>query len=232
MDRRRFLQAAVGAGLAAGVSGSLATRSEAAPAGPQRAASSPEEALALLRAGNVRYAGGAGWNHDFSAARMTRALGQKPFAAILSCADSRVAPELVFDTQPGELFVCRDAGNFVTDVTTASLEYGQAVLGVHVILVLGHSACGAVDAAIEYVETGKELPGQLPRLTEAIAPAVKKVRGDAGNLLDNAIASNVRMNVERLSKADPILAPAVASGKLLVVGGVYQIASGEVVLLS
>ena len=232
MDRRRFLQAAVGAGLAAGVSGSLVSRSEAAPAGPQRAASNPEEALALLRAGNVRYAGGAGWNHDFSAERMTRAVGQKPFAAILSSADSWVAPELIFDAQPGELFVCRDAGNFVTDVTTASLEFGQAELGVHLIMVLGHSACATVEAAVESVKTGKELPGRMSMLTKAIAPAVEAVLDQPGNLLDNAIEQNVRMNVERLSKSDPILAPAVKSGKLLIVGGVFQAASGEVVLLS
>lgn len=230
MDRRRFLQTA-GSGLAAAVAAPLLARAEVATEGPQRSASTPEEAIDLLRRGNVRYAAGNNENHDFSAGRATRATGQKPFAAILSCADSRVAPELIFDAQPGELFVCRDAGNFATGVTTASLEYGQAVLGVQVILVLGHSACGAVDATIKVLETGDALPGHLPLLTDAITPAVERVLKASGDLLDNAIASNVRLNVEALSTSDPILAPAVKSGKLAVIGGVYQIASGEVVLL-
>jgi carbonic anhydrase len=230
MDRRRFLQTA-GSGLAAAVAAPLFVRAEGATEGPRRSASTPEAAIELLRQGNTRYAAGNNGSHDFSAERGTRAMGQKPFAAILSCADSRVAPELIFDAQPGELFVCRDAGNFATGVTTASLEYGQAVLGVQVILVLGHSACGAVDATIKVVETGEALPGHLPLLTDAITPAVERVQKASGDLLDNAIASNVRLNVEALSTSDPILAPAVQNGKLAVIGGVYQIDSGEVVLL-
>lgn len=232
MDRRRFLQTAVGTGIAAAVGGPLLATERAAAEGPQRAASNPEDAVALLREGNVRYVMGTGGKHDVVSTRGARAAGQKPFASIVSCADSRVAPELVFDAQPGQLFVCRDAGNFATDVTIASLEYSQAVLGVSVILVLGHSACGAVDATIKVVEGGDALPGHLPLLTDAIAPSVKAVQGEPGDLLDNSIASNVRMNVERLSQSAPILAPAVKTGKLMVIGGVYQIASGEVVLLS
>jgi len=230
MDRRRFLQTA-GSGLAAAVAAPLLGQAESAAEGPQRSASTPEKAIELLRSGNARYAEGNNKSHDFLAGREARTMGQKPFAAILSCADSRVAPELIFDTQPGELFVCRDAGNFATGVTTASLEYAQAVLGVQVILVLGHSACGAVDATIKVLDTGEALPGHLPLLTDAITPAVERARKASGDLLDNAIASNVKLSVETLSTSDPILAPAVKSGKLAVIGGVYQIGSGKVVLL-
>jgi carbonic anhydrase len=143
-----------------------------------------------------------------------------------------VAPELIFDAQPGQLFVSRDAGNFISPTSTASFEYAVAELGVPLILVLGHSCCGAVDATIKVMESGKALPGHLPVLTDAIAPAVERVRGDAGSLLDNSIVSNVKLNVEQMTATEPILGPAVARGDVAVAGGVYDIATGQVSFIS
>src|SRR4029453_18222934 len=136
--------------------------------------------------GNERYAKNEMKERDFSAGRAARASAQYPFAAILSCADSRVSPELAFDEGPGELFVVRVAGNFVTPDLLASLEYGVQFLGVPFILVLGHSKCGAVDAAIKVAKSKATLPGHLPDLVKAIKPAVidaEKTR--SGALLDN-----------------------------------------------
>ena len=200
----------------------------AVASGPTRAANTPEEALALLREGNARYVAGTSGGHDYTKARMERARAQKPFAAVLSCADSRVAPELIFDAQPGQLFVSRDAGNFISPTSTASFEYAVAELGVPLLLVLGHSSCGAVDATIKVLESGTALPGHLPVLTDAITPSVERVRGDAGALLANSIVSNVKLNVEQMTAIEPILEPAVARGDVAVAGGVYDIATGQV----
>lgn len=108
----------------------------------------PDEALRRLKDGNARYVSNTEINTDHSVGRAIRAGGQAPFAAIVSCADSRVAPELIFDQGPGDLFVIRVAGNFVNEDGLASLEYGALVLGIKTIIVLGHSSCGAVEATI------------------------------------------------------------------------------------
>src|SRR5690606_36134554 len=159
----------------------------------------PDAALERLLQGNARYVGGASQPADYSANRAARALSQRPIAAILSCSDSRVSPELAFDQGPGDLFVVRVAGNFVNDDGLASLEYGVKFLGTPLIMVLGHTNCGAVDATIKVVSENAELPGHLPGLVDAIKPAVEtaKKAGDE-NLLDRAIAENVRHNVTRL----------------------------------
>jgi carbonic anhydrase len=119
-----------------------------AQAQPESPADTPEAALNLLTEGNDRYAANQTRERDFSAGRASRALGQAPFAAVLSCAASRIAPELAFDQTPGDLFVVRVAGNFVTTDGLASLEFGAAVLGTKLIMVLGHNSCGAVNAAV------------------------------------------------------------------------------------
>lgn len=191
----------------------------------------PDGALAKLMQGHDRYLGGRSGNHDLVSHRAELAKGQQPVAAVLSCADSRVVPDLLFDMPSGQLFVVRVAGNFVTDSGQASLEYGIEVLGIPLVVVLGHSSCGAVDAAIKVVKDDAKLPGKLPGLVASILPAVEDVLGAPGDLLDNAIAQNVRRNVEILRKAAPIIGPAAASGKIRVVGGVYDIASGRVTML-
>lgn len=219
------------AGLAAGAGLALATRGLAAPKGPPPKPAnvvSPEEALKRLMAGNERYARGLTRRHDFAHEREALAKGQNPYAAVLGCADSRIAPEYAFDSARGDLFVCRVAGNFANDDVVASLEYCVAILGVPLIMVLGHGACGAVSATIDSLKTGETLPGHLPSLVENIAPAVKAARGEPGDPLANAIRENVILTVGRLKTATPILSAAVSEGKLRVVGGVYDLADGRV----
>jgi carbonic anhydrase len=192
---------------------------------------SPEAALKRLKEGNERYVEGVARRHDFRHERETLAAGQNPYAAILSCADSRIAPEYAFDSGRGDLFVCRVAGNFANDDTIASLEYAVAVLSTPLILVLGHDACGAVDATIKSIKDNTTLPGHLPSLVTALAPAVKASSGQGGDALANAIRQNVIDNVTKLKSASPILSAAVDQKKLKVAGGIYRLKSGEVELI-
>src|ERR1700734_2138625 len=154
----------------------------------------PDAALERLRQGNSRYVEGVSLRHDFKHEREALAGGQNPYAAILSCADSRIAPEYAFDSGRGDLFVCRVAGNFANMETVASLEYAVAVLNTPLILVLGHDSCGAVDPTIKSVKDGTTLPGHLPSLVAAIKPAVEAVKDKPGDMLANAIRSNVSLN--------------------------------------
>ncbi|MFH1343810.1 MAG: carbonic anhydrase [Pseudomonadota bacterium] len=196
---------------------------------PAPNAISPDEALKRLQEGNARYAANTSRNKDFSAGRAARASAQYPFASIVSCADSRLAPELAFDQGLGELFVVRVAGNFTNEDGLASLEYGSVVLGVPLILVLGHSNCGAVNATIKSVKEGTTLPGHLPSLINAIRPAVVAAEAKKpADLLAEATAENVRLNVKYLQTAKPLLADLVAAGKLKVAGAVYDIATGKI----
>jgi carbonic anhydrase len=188
----------------------------------------PAASLERLVKGNARYVGGVSLRHDFKPEREALAGGQNPYAAILSCADSRIAPEYAFDSGRGDLFVCRVAGNFATTETVASLEYAVAVLGAPFILVLGHDSCGALDAAIKSLKDGTTLPGQMPSLVAGVAPAVKAVSGQAGGTLANAIRQNVIDTVAKLRSATPILSTAVEQGKLKVAGGIYRLGDGRV----
>jgi len=170
-SRRRFLKFA---GIAAGfVFASPALAKDTKPPPKPQNAVSPAAALDRLMKGNARYVEGVSRRHDFTHEREALVGGQNPYASILSCADSRVAPEYAFDSGRGDLFVCRVAGNFANDDTVASLEYATAVLNAPLILVLGHDSCGAVDATIKSLKDNTTLPGHLPSLVAAIAPAVK-----------------------------------------------------------
>jgi carbonic anhydrase len=182
--------------------------------------------------GNARYVDGLTGRHDFKHEREALSTGQNPFAAVLSCADSRIAPELCFDTARGDVFVCRVAGNFANDDIVASLEYAVAVLNTPLIMVLGHGACGAVDATIKSIKDGTTLPGHLPSLVAALKPAVEVVKDKPGDMLANAIRSNVSLNVDKLRAAAPILKAAADDKKIRVVGGIYQLNTGRVELLS
>jgi carbonic anhydrase len=193
---------------------------------------SPDAALERLLKGNARYVDGVALRHDFKHEREALAGGQNPYAAILSCADSRIAPEYAFDSARGDLFVCRVAGNFATTETLASLEYAVAVLGAPLILVLGHDSCGAVDAAIKSLKDGTTLPGHMPSLVTGLAPAVKAVSQQGGDTLAKAIRQNVIDNVANLNSATPILSAAVEQKKLRVVGGVYGLKDGKVQMVS
>jgi carbonic anhydrase len=189
---------------------------------------SPDEALARLKRGNERYVDGVMKRHDFGVERGVLAGGQNPFAGILSCADSRIAPEYAFDSGRGDLFVVRVAGNFAEEDGIASFEYAVQFLGTPLLVVLGHDKCGAVDAAIKTVKDGAELPGHLPHLVDHIAPAVRTAMGEPGDLLANAIRENVLLNVQKLQSASPILSDAVGQGKIKVVGGIYKLKDGRV----
>jgi len=228
-SRRRFL-------LAASTMGVMLTRAAGAketktPPKPGNVLS-PDAALKRLQEGNARYVEGLARRHDFKHEREALVGGQNPYAAILSCADSRIAPEYAFDSGRGDLFVCRVAGNFADEDMIASMEYAVAVLAVPLILVLGHEGCGAVDATIKSLKDDKELPGHMPSLVEAIAPAVKAVSKQGGDTLGNAIRQNVIDNVAKLKSTTPLLSAAVEQGKLKVVGGIYRLGDGKVGLVA
>ena len=189
---------------------------------------SPGASLERLLKGNARYVEGVSLRHDFKHEREALVGGQNPYAAILSCADSRIAPEYAFDSGRGDLFVCRVAGNFANNESVASLEYAVAILGAPLILVLGHDSCGAVSATIKSLKDDTTLPGHMPSLVTGIAPAVKAVSQQAGDVLGNAIRQNVIDNVAKLGSATPILSAAVAQGKLKVAGGIYRLRDGRV----
>jgi carbonic anhydrase len=192
----------------------------------------PDAALALLTAGNARYVEGITKRHDFRSEREPLTKGQNPYAAILSCADSRIAPELAFDSARGDLFVCRVAGNFANNDIVASLEYGVAVLKTPLIMVLGHSACGAIAATIDSLKDKTTLPGHLPSLVASLSGAVKASQGKPGDLLENAIRQNVVDTVAKLKGAAPILSAGVAQAKLKIVGAIYRLADGHVELVA
>jgi carbonic anhydrase len=192
----------------------------------------PQAALQRLMKGNERYIDGVSRRHDFRHEREALTKGQNPFAGILSCADSRIAPEYAFDTGRGDLFVCRVAGNFLNNDGIASFEYALSVLNTPLLMVLGHESCGAVDASIKSIRDGTTLPGHLPSLVEAIGPAVRDTQGKPGDALENAIKQNVRLNVERLKTATPIIDMFVSEKKVQVVGAVYHLEDGRVELLS
>ncbi len=191
----------------------------------------PAAALERLRKGNARYVEGVSLRHDFRHEREALAGGQNPYAAILSCADSRIAPEYAFDSGRGDLFVCRVAGNFANTETVASMEYAVAVLGTPLIVVLGHDSCGAISAAIKSLKDGTALPGHMPSLVDGVAPAVKAVSQQGGDAVGNAIRQNVIDNVAKLSSATPILSAAVEQGKLKVAGGIYRLRDGRVEMI-
>ena len=232
-SRRRFLQFAGGiaASLALTPLASSAFAKDAKPPPKPQNQMSPAAALDRLMKGNARYVEGVSRRHDFKSEREALVGGQNPFASILSCADSRIAPEYAFDSGRGDLFVCRVAGNFANDDTVASLEYGAAVLNSPLILVLGHDSCGAVDATIKSLKDNTTLPGHLPSLVNALAPAVRATKDQPGDLLANATRKNVIDVVAKLKAATPILSAASAEGKIKIVGGVYRLDSGKVELI-
>jgi len=193
---------------------------------------SPDAALDRLLVGNERYVEGVTRRHDFKNEREALTKGQNPYAAVLSCADSRIAPEYAFDAGRGDLFVCRVAGNLLNDDTVASFEYAVSVLNTPLILVLGHQGCGAVDAAIKSVKSGSTLPGHLPSLVAALTPAVKAVLDQPGDTLSNAIKQNVVLTVAALKSTTPILNKAVEERKIRVVGAVYDLATGRVAVVA
>ena len=187
-----------------------------------------DSVLAELRAGNAHHVAHR-YQHPHETAERQRELasGQSPHAEILSCADSRVPPELIFDQGLGDLFIIRVAGNVVSDTELGSLEYGAEHLHVPLLVVLGHQHCGAVTAAVE----GGEAEGHIAALVNLLRPAVEKTRGLPGDHVENAVTANVEMVVKQLRTSTPVLAKLVSEGKLKVVGGVYSLDTGKVTWL-
>lgn len=221
-SRRECLLGGAAALLWVGRALPAAARGDASDAPP--ADLTPAQALQRLLDGNRRFTAGRARGPHRSLARVHALAGdQKPFAAILSCADSRVPVELLFDQGFGDLFVVRNAGNVTAPQEFASLEYGVAVLGVKLVLVLGHSDCGAVKAAM----AGKAVPGQISVLYQHIRPAVDAGGGDLGK----TIADNVRIQARTLAEASPVIAEAATQERLQVAGGVYDLASGVVKMI-
>jgi len=227
IGRRGFLQFGA-AGLAAVAFGGAL--------GPARAADgptttlSPDDALAALKSGNERYV-----SHpqlcsiDLAEQRTAVAAHQAPWATIISCADSRVPPELIFGGHGvGELFVARNAGNLVDTATLGTVEYGAAVLGSPLIVVLAHTGCGAVKAACDVVEKNATYPGAIGPMIEPILPAALAVRGEPGDFVDNAARQSARRTAARLTSASALIAGLAGQGKLKIVAAIYDLQTGVV----
>jgi carbonic anhydrase len=227
-SRREFVQLT---GLAAGVVGMGAVLTSRA-AGQAAQARDPDAVLARLLEGNKRFVSGQLVHpgrkpEDFAAL----AEGQAPLAIIVGCADSRVSPELVFDQGVGDLFVVRVAGNIVSGAgptVKGSIEFAVAELGARLIMVLGHTQCGAVKAAIEHIDANDALPGSIGELIDPIRPAVLAVKGQPGDKLENVTRANVEKGVERLRSLDPIVSKFAKTGELKVIGATYDLRTGMV----
>lgn len=189
------------------------------------------EALDRLMAGNARYVANTTEHRDFSARRQAQTKGQYPIAAVLGCSDSRVSPELCFDQGPGDVFVVRVAGNVADNDGLASLEYAVAYLGVPLVVVLGHTSCGAVAAAVKAATQQAQFPGHLPGLIKSILPAVEAAKGQGTDLLDASIVTNARLTAAEVAGTSPIIGAAVASGKVKLATGIYELGSGKVTLV-
>jgi carbonic anhydrase len=224
ISRRLFVAGAAAAASAL----SMAPGAAAAP--PSGLAVRPDDALARLTTGNARFVAG-NLTHGNIAVERRRAFAayQAPFASVLSCSDSRVPPELIFDQNLGDLFVIRVAGNFADEVGLATIEYGYSALHSKLLLVLGHEGCGAIKATVDAIKSDTELPPHLNALQRGITPGIASI-AKTGTYGDCVIA-NVRAQVANLRHAKPVLAQAVASGDLRIVGAEYTLHSGKVTLL-
>jgi len=188
----------------------------------------PDAALAKLMAGNARYTKGSVTHPRQGGGRRAEvAKGQKPFAIVVACSDSRTSPELVFDQGLGDVFVTRLAGSIVDDAALGSIEYGVEHLGASVIIVLGHERCGAVDAAMK----GGKLPGKIGSVVKPILPAVKAVQKSATPTLDAAIDENARRTAAGLTTRSEILEGKVKAGALKIVAARYDLDTGRVTLV-
>jgi carbonic anhydrase len=199
------------------------------PTHPDQPSVAPAEAISKLKEGNGRYTSGNLQHPGQTAERRTElAKTQHPFAAIVSCSDSRVPPEIVFDQGLGDLFVVRVAGNVINDEGMGSIEYTVDHLGTRLILVLGHQSCGAVKAARETIAAKGKAPGHIESLVTAIKPAVEATAKDD---LETTVKANVKNVVQALRSSTPILKAEVDSGKIQVVGGYYSLDTGAVTFL-
>lgn len=223
VNRRSFLVGGASAAALAAVSLGGATSSFGATS------VSPAVALRRLERGNIRSANGRTVQRNYSPLGNTPGKGQEPFAAIVTCSDSRTVPDDMFDMAPGNLFVVRNAGNSIESVGLGSLEFSAAVLGVSLIAVIGHTECGAVIATEDSVKTGELPPPSIDSVVEAIAPAVQAL--PAGATTNDAIAANAKFQAQQIQNLSPTIAEMTAAGTLGIVSGVYGVASGRITWL-
>ena len=228
---RRNLLIATGALLLA-PKGHAAETAHAAPAAHAEGGMTPEAAMARLVAGNARYAAGKSAHGDQDAKRRTSvAAGQQPFAVILACADSRVAPEIIFDQGLGDLFTVRVAGNVVDDAVLASIEYAVIHLGATLVMALGHERCGAVKATIDALDghgDPADAGSKIGALASLIAPAVKAVPAGVADRLDAAVSLNAAHAAAEIFAGSPPLRARVLAGKLKIVAARYDLDDGHV----
>jgi carbonic anhydrase len=199
------------------------------PGHPERPGVAPAEAISKLKEGNSRYVSGNLQHPGQTPERRTElANSQHPFAIIVSCSDSRVPPEIVFDQGLGDLFVLRVAGNVINDESLGSIEYAVDHLGTRLIVVLGHQRCGAVEAAKKTIAARGKAPGHIQSLVKAIQPAVEATAKDD---LETSIKANVKHVVQSLRSSTPVLKARVDSGDLQVTGAYYSLDTGAVTFL-
>jgi carbonic anhydrase len=230
IDRRRLLAL----GLAAAATGVAMRAFPAQAAGGKATSLSPDQALAALKDGNARYvASPQECEANLAEARARVAESQSPWASIVSCADSRVPPELVFGgLSLGDLFVARNAGNLVDTATMGTLEYGAAVLGSPLIVVMGHSHCGAVKAACDVVTKNATYPGSIGPMIDPIVPAAIAVREAQGDFVDNAVRESAKRTADRIGNTSFVIADLLKAGKVKIVAAHYELASGAVTFLT
>ena len=214
------------------LSGALSSIPSAAPNGVTNpvtaAALTGEQALQRLVDGNARFAADLATHPDQTKdRRVALTKGQTPFAIVLTCSDSRVAPEIFFDEGLGDLFVIRNAGNVLDDHVIGSMEYAVEHLHVPLIIVVGHEKCGAVSAAV----AGGEVPGHIRSVVEAIEPAMEQAKNLPGDAVDKVVRANALWDAMTLNHVEPILKEAVNSGKLMIVAARYELATGKIELL-
>jgi carbonic anhydrase len=194
----------------------------------------PDEALSVLMEGNSRHQQGKQELHDYSPAADERASRQAPFAAIISCADSRVSPTLIFDVDRGNLFASKIAGNIIDSGTLGSTEFAVKVLGVKLVMVLGHSDCGAVKAALAVVDGTARYPaeefGAIGEVVGMVVPSIQRLSPEE-RTLSHSISVNARAQADNIASRGPIVSKAIAESRIAVVAAVYDIGSGEVSLI-
>lgn len=229
--RRNWLKlgASYGAIAATGLSLVPAISSAAALTEAQRNAMTPDQVIEMLRAGNARFRSGQMQTQDFIAQKRATASGQYPAAVILSCMDSRAPGEIIFDTGIGDAFAARIAGNIATPDLIGSMEFACAVAGSKLVLVLGHTSCGAIAGAINGVQLGN-LTGLLTQITPAVEKTVYSGERTGSNReFVNAVArQNVLLTVEKIRRNSPILADLEKTGRIKIAGAMYNLSNGEV----
>lgn len=236
LDRRGWLKAGVAAGTAAVMAGVTVAPEDAQAASlsqAQRDAMTPDQVIDMMKRGNARFRAGKPQKHDYLAQKRSSALGQYPAAVILSCIDSRAPAEIILDTGIGETFNGRIAGNISNNDLLGSMEFACAAAGAKVILVMGHTACGAVAGAIDNVQLG-----HLTGLLDVIKPAVEATKytgdrsGKNGQFVDAVARTNVQLTVEAIRKNSPILAGLEKEGKIKIVGSMYDLSNGMLTFLA